>query len=1401
MIGGYDSGIWRNGDDDYDGWVGQCEPQYSGCAEFQDRLDFDDDEFYGETDGESYYFIDNSSLDESNLLASQQCNGQVSQKLGCALFNDTSDTGTDYNSSASYISSARADELHGDRAFALVNPIDCDSSATSTIITPSGEEIDLCTRRCSWYKGDLESDFDISTATSIDDIWEFGGSCYDDSDCADYESDTGDLVEGNCSEEVSIGTGTDDVERLDNDSNRVLKVTRDRTCSEWLACSSSYTIWDGDAGKYRTICDGIDLCTKYGGSSSASLCSEWDPDDPAVVFDIDRYVGRDVSWYGEEYAGYAVPDIFPIQHLTQVDIAPPVGFCNMSEDYEEGTSSYDDYHGEICDDDSDCGGTTGKYEYCVVEQDDEYQIGYSAGGCSEDHAEDCVVGYCEASGSACSQDDDCEDTDDECITGVCYEISTTTCEDDDDCSSTQECQAGSCVEETGNCDLDFTCDDSASTCFSSAATKTGSCYSGTCFLAINGNQFDDEVTEDAVCRAQPEVDSPFPTDVVDEWSYLAYGTRGSTSESSADTTVDLETEAIEDDFTLDDISGEDDVVGTDNYYGGMLPADFKAGFGGSETCAIGEACECAYKRVSGRNSDDQFIAYSTDLESIRIEGVCSADSPVAGALCGDDDDCRYYDESLVIGGEYDSSTGDGYIGNCEPIVMEQDYLGLEGYCLERDTGLNVNGDPDIGACLTWFPVDQISGATDLYAKYKSAGYFEDVYVCTNVRPFVTLKTSNIAGDTVKDGSGEDAGIACAESEDGVGQGDSYDLLAGTDGKDGCYNRMYCPDGYFAVGGQPNPKDSWDYGYAADCNEGGDNDCPYICVPENSTHSDGTECGTPQDHGWAGAQTEKTSDWGNTVYTWAEGTGDAGDKEDWQTRLEKFQEVADDYKDCTLEGVEWSEVEDALSDYDYSSEGSGRSDACEYSSSGSGKSGGYRCLWINWEVYPGCAEIMKVSNTTESYAYTDTLYDGQISSSSVFGYSNDTSPAFGFLTTEPSEVSENTPIVVPGCTDDAYGATTVVTSDSFWKSDGNQFEHPASIASCSDSTYADELANLSTYQNPAGNPQARSYVEFYWGGLTAGPYDWETSSKETMFELVNNLFGKLNIDGDNIFTWDDDDWDSTSVDEDDKVDFFSYSKAEWGDDDTYEADYADEIDVREAVGNAPTVWSVDTDNCGTKYCREGEENGVTINNTNEGDIEADGGYFRATMKFFAAADKNQLPIRRVIVEWGDGSHSGSDDESNYYKNHRGLQDGEDGGSDETTTLSKCDLGTAWGLTSATCDPNEFNYSHVYRCWDPTELPTCVEDDSGDLTNSPCTFDQLTCVFQPRVHVRDNWGFCSGECDSTDSGINADGDSECFDSYGDIETSNPNSECNYSKYPDADESTNPWVYYDGYIYVDP
>jgi hypothetical protein len=264
-------------------------------------------------------------------------------------------------------------------------------------------------------------------------------------------------------------------------------------------------------------------------------------------------------------------------------------------------------------------------------------------------------------------------------------------------------------------------------------------------------------------------------------------------------------------------------------------------------------------------------------------------------------------------------------------------------------------------------------------------------------------------------------------------------------------------------------------------------------------------------------------------------------------------------------------------------------------------------------------------------------------------------------------------------------------------------------------------------------------------------------------------------------------------------------------------------------SAPVVLSVGS--CTGTQCEEGLEGTFGVNGVDNGIVYGSSGYVHATVSFFAYADQDQMPIRNIIVGWGDGekcqigdtgclpystdSFSGSTDDGNFYKNHRGYNPE---GSSECDTSSD-----GFGGNPSACENTYITFTNDYVCSDNDLLTLTnagricdVDPDSGRLLVSPCTGSASgfieggdgACVFQPRVHVRDNWGWCTGECDS---GRDGDGESlggdECYQGSG-----RNGNECNIThcpsetfdrECPDYSAGTidNPWVNFDGYIVVTP
>ncbi|MBI4262142.1 hypothetical protein HY624_01300, partial [Candidatus Uhrbacteria bacterium] len=109
------------------------------------------------------------------------------------------------------------------------------------------------------------------------------------------------------------------------DANVIMKVTRDRTCGEWLYCKSSVYQVDS-AGEYREV------CTELG------RCKEANPDNPQecktpvpttfgekvfsrAFYQYDPAAGH-VGWAGLDYTGYSIPNIYPVETLRQITRSP-----------------------------------------------------------------------------------------------------------------------------------------------------------------------------------------------------------------------------------------------------------------------------------------------------------------------------------------------------------------------------------------------------------------------------------------------------------------------------------------------------------------------------------------------------------------------------------------------------------------------------------------------------------------------------------------------------------------------------------------------------------------------------------------------------------------------------------------------------------------------------------------------------------------------------------------------------------------------------------------------------------------------------------------------------------------------------------------------------------------------
>ncbi|MFA6017994.1 MAG: hypothetical protein WCT28_01390 [Patescibacteria group bacterium] len=1325
IIGGDTAGIWRNGDDSYANWVGTCFASYDTCSEFQDVSDLTTDELYSLADGTSYYYLNNDSLEENSLPDSQKCNGEVSQTDGCGIFNNTSIPAKTSNASATYIASVHADALFGARQNDFVDPIDCDG--TSTITTPSGTTVDLCANRC-WYSA--AEYYDINGST---DSYVYDGSCYENSDCRPLASETGAEVNGFCASSYGdYGSAP----RLENDSNSVLKVNRDRECSEWLSCSDAQTTWDPRTNSYITVCGGVDLCTQYSGTSDASFCSEWKDNGAAVVLDQSTYSSRDVSWYGDDYSGYAIPGLLPVDQLTQINIANPSTTCDTEG---SGSSYLTTFDGDQCTDDADCGGSEGGSTYCKAPKS-EYRLGYVAGSCEVDYGESCSVGYCENTGSPCISTSACGVDGGSCLIGTCYARSTTVCASSADCSSGQTCLGTVCATDGGDAAIDsYNPSSPNAVCgsgqilYPSVNFKAGTCMYDQCVLTPNGSVFEINDSEASVCRAYPEINSPFGNEIVTAWQ--------DPSDSSP--------------LTIDDANSWNADTVAD-----ALPVSFVQNFENVQSCALGEDCSCTYKKITyGDGGTIRYFSEDTSVNISNTQGICSGGS-LDGSFCADTSSC-------------------GDSGTCEKPTQIDDVLGLEGYCLERDSSTNILGDRDLNACLSWLPIDQLSGSTDLYAKYTEAGYFEETNYCSWLGEYASVTTS----------------WGCLET-DGTETVNKYE----------CMNEnTACPVGFVMVAGPDKGADSGGETTSLNdaCSDDGDNDCPFMCIPLNSKDAIGDDCTTTVLERFYDETLDRNFPSGYPLYGY------------WISTATEYEAAFDALRNCTTDGVEYNEyLSNTYAGVEFWSTSWGWMMKEQDESSCGAASG--TCGWYDYNgldhysPYLGCKEMTQVSDgdgESGATAWTDRIYNPNNTDSLMsLGLIQSSYPSFGYVKETSNEPFGATQMVgeILG---DGDAAPSYINQCRLHSSDDDSVTWTFYNASGTPNATNDGMVCASIEGSEVGAglnaSEAATYISFdgYYNYANTSATDYDSDSRSSSFvnvgsgggpsTILDHIFArslKVITFADGIFG--EDGLPSASPgDGTVNMDPTTVSSATW--------------DSRAIYGVPPSVWAVNTDRCYNDYCEEDAAHSLTVNDQNEGDIESSM-FYRAYLKFFAAAYKEQLPIRRVMVDWGDGSDvSGSSSENNFYKNHRGLESGQ-----ETSICEKptSDSDYEWGMSSESCDPNYFSFNHIYTC-NPSRMTGGTCDDGGEdgiIDNAPCTLDGNQCVFRPSVHVRDNWGWCTGTC-TTGNAIDEDSSGGCFagTDYGLSDIGEPRSECAYSYYPDGNSAlgVDPWVYYDGTIIVTP
>lgn len=164
-----------------------------------------------------------------------------------------------------------------------------------------------------------------------------------------------------------------------NDANVLLKVERDRQCSEWLACRTSVSIRNANN-------EPIELCYEYKACRARAAdgsCAEWvDEDENAGQRLTEQaYVSRSTDWNADEYVGYSLLNRYPVNNYVYVQFDSDVQPDLLKEylAYRVPNSVLQEAGYQLCggsgmDDGAICGGGGGRCfnDACIYPIDGQF---------------------------------------------------------------------------------------------------------------------------------------------------------------------------------------------------------------------------------------------------------------------------------------------------------------------------------------------------------------------------------------------------------------------------------------------------------------------------------------------------------------------------------------------------------------------------------------------------------------------------------------------------------------------------------------------------------------------------------------------------------------------------------------------------------------------------------------------------------------------------------------------------------------------------------------------------------------------------------------------------------------------------------------------------------------------
>lgn len=173
------------------------------------------------------------------------------------------------------------------------------------------------------------------------------------------------------------------VSTASNDANRIVKVSRDRECSEWYQCAASESHFDEKTGKNKTTCEKIGRCdqlsnsTNPGDSYNCGHYIQGNHELTGVVLSESVYALRTTTWSGKDFDGFSIVGMLPLEELNQYDVSndPSKPDFRLAKKINCGT-------GDICNKQ-----TITNYDCVVPKNSQDISCGVNGEGL-------CLAGYC-----------------------------------------------------------------------------------------------------------------------------------------------------------------------------------------------------------------------------------------------------------------------------------------------------------------------------------------------------------------------------------------------------------------------------------------------------------------------------------------------------------------------------------------------------------------------------------------------------------------------------------------------------------------------------------------------------------------------------------------------------------------------------------------------------------------------------------------------------------------------------------------------------------------------------------------------------------------------------------------------------------------------------------------------